>query len=524
MSWEPVDWPTVDLLADRVETIPDRTALVDADRDEQWTYRRLHVRVERRAGVLSDRGVEPGDAVGLLMKTGVSFVELVHAAMRLRATLVPLNVALPAEVLASQVERAALDWLVCASETEATAVELLDPERVFAVRRPTSESVHIPDRPSRDAIRTLDRPTNRLADSDPIDRDHVDHVPVDRDWTELIQFTSGTTGEPKGVRLTAGNLVASASASASRLGVDPSDRWLVCLPTYHVGGLAPVIRSTLYGTTVVLQRAFDAEGTPRAMGEYEITGVSLVPTMLVRMLDAGWTPPGHLRFVLLGGAPASAELIDRCEARGVPVFPTYGSTETASQIATATPAEAFEHEGTVGKPLERTEVTVVDEAGDPVGPGTIGELVVDGPTVTPGYLDDEQTAAAFGPHGLQTGDVGYRDEGGRLWVVGRTDDTIVTGGEKVHPARVADAIREHPAVEAVAVVGIPDPEWGERVGALVVGGVDRKALDVDGLSDHCRERLAGFEVPKTWGFADELPRTASGTVDREVVRERLDGD
>jgi O-succinylbenzoic acid--CoA ligase len=195
-------------------------------------------------------------------------------------------------------------------------------------------------------------------------------------------------------------------------------------------------------------------------------------------------------------------------------------TETASQIATATPAQAFAHEGTVGQPLVVTDVSVLDETGAPCAPGERGELVVDGPTVTPGYLDDVRTSAAFGDRGLHTGDVGYRDEAGRLWVLNRRDDRIVTGGENVDPGEVVAVLRAHPRVESAAVVGVPDDEWGERVAALVVPSGDTEPTG-DEIEAHCRERLAGFKVPRTIAFAAELPRTVSGTVDRDAVRERL---
>lgn len=496
---EPVDWPTEDPLTHRVGATPERTALVDADAGETWTYRELDSHVDWQAKALTSRGVEPGDRVGLLLNTRVAFVVLVHAAMRLRATLVPLNAELTPAELGPQVRQAGLDCLLCDAGTEETAVELADSVSISSVGNSEHERVD-----------GLDRPTGALGDRPPLDRDR----------TVLVLFTSGTTGTPKGVRLTAGNLLASATASAFRLGVRSTDRWLVCLPMYHMGGLAPVIRSTLYGTTVVLQREFDAERTGKVVSEHDATGVSLVPTMLGRMLDAGWAPPESLRFVLLGGAPASRELIERCERRGVPVCPTYGATETASQIATALPVQAFEHEGTVGQPLVVTDLTILAEPGEPCEPGETGEIVVDGPTVTPGYLDEDATREAFGEHGFYTGDVGYRDEDGRLWILGRADDTIVTGGENVHPQEVVPVVRDHPAVEDVAVVGLDDPEWGERIAALVVPG-DGHGLDTDALDARCRDRLASFKVPKTWGFADELPRTPSGTVDREAVRERL---
>jgi O-succinylbenzoic acid--CoA ligase len=165
-----------------------------------------------------------------------------------------------------------------------------------------------------------------------------------------------------------------------------------------------------------------------------------------------------------------------------------------------------------------TTVRVLE--GDDLGaPGETGELVVSGPTVTPGYLDEQRTNEAFGEYGLYTGDLGYRDEDGRLWVVGRVDDRIVSGGENVDPETVASAIREHPGAADATVVGLPDEEWGEVVAALVVGDID-----ADAVRAHCRERLADFEVPKHIVVTDTLPRTPSGTVDREAVRDRLRED
>jgi O-succinylbenzoic acid--CoA ligase len=335
-----------------------------------------------------------------------------------------------------------------------------------------------------------------------------------RDDTVLVLFTSGTTGDPKGVRLTLGNLLASATASAFRLGVAPDDRWLDCLPPYHMGGLAPIFRMALYGTTLVLQPSFGAETTARVIDEYDVTGVSLVPTQLTRMLDAGWSPSAALDTVLLGGAPASRELLQRALDRSVPVCPTYGLTETASQVATALPETASDHPASVGQPLVCTDVTILDDS-EPVDGTETGELVVDGPTVTPGYLDDERTEQAFCAHGLRTGDVGWRDEAGRLYILGRRDELIQSGGELVAPAEVAEALEAHESVQDAAVVGVDDEEWGERVAALVVtdGTVAPDALD-----DYCRERLVGFKRPKEIVLTDAIPRTQSGTVDRGAVR------
>ncbi|WP_459809506.1 o-succinylbenzoate--CoA ligase [Halopiger thermotolerans] len=513
-----MEWPTRDLLAHRAATTPQRTALIDADADEgdadaAWTYADFDRRVDRTAAALEAATVVD-DRLGLLMSTRPAFATLLFAAMRLGLTVVPLNVRETTAELASKVERTELEAVVCERETEATALELAESTGsrglpVLSVDEPESDTAADAD------VRLLETTADGNSSSP-----SVDPVPLERDDTQLLLFTSGTSGEPKIVRLTVGNLVASATASAFRLGVDRNDRWLCCLPMYHMGGLAPVVRSTLYGTTVVIQRAFDADETARVTDEYDVTGVSLVPTMCKRLLDAGWEPPESLRFVLLGGAPASSELLERCLEADVPVHPTYGMTETASQVATATPADVREHEGTVGQPLVNTDVTVIDEDGDPVPVGEPGELVVAGPTVTPGYLDADRTAEAFGERGLHTGDIGYRDADGRLWILNRRSDRIVTGGENVDPGEVVSVLRGHPAVEDAAVVGLEDPEWSERVAALVVPAAET-APDIAALLAHCDEHLAGFKQPKTIAFVDGLPRTASGTVDRESARDRL---
>jgi O-succinylbenzoic acid--CoA ligase len=499
-----------DWLAHRARVSPEATALVEAADGSEWSYAELDSAVEETAGRLAGLGVGEGDHLGVLMETRVAFVRLVHAAMRLGAVLVPLNARLAKPELSRQAATADLNLLVCERETEDGAVAVAEDGMV--VEEAPVVSV---DPSEAESVARLDA------------RDAADFHPAE--WSpedpQAMLFTSGTTGDPKAVELTTGNSRASATASAFRLGVSPEDRWLLCLSMYHMGGLAIALRSALYGTTAVLQETgggFDAEGTAAAIEEYGVTGVSLVPTMLRRMLDSAGELADSLRFVLLGGAPASEELIDRCEALDAPVHPTYGMTETASQIATARPAEAFEHRGTVGRPLLWTEVTVVGEDGTPVPAGEVGELVVSGPTVMRGYYGDpEATEDAFGEYGLHTGDVGYRDEAGRVWVLNRREDRIVTGGENVHPGEVVAVLRDHPKVRDAAVVGLDDDEWGERVAALVVPESDA-ALSVEDVEAHCEGRLAGYKRPRTVGFAEELPRTASGTVEREAVRERLE--
>jgi O-succinylbenzoic acid--CoA ligase len=491
-----------DPLSHRVDVTPAATALIDADAGERRTVAELDAAVERTAGRLAALGVRPGDRLGVLLPTGLAAARTVHAAIRVGASVVPLDPRLTPTDLAERLTRADAAALLCDATTEADAVA------AAAAVDGTTLPVASVDDPEAGATALAGRAPEAV-------------VPHDwaRDATLFVPFTSGTTGRPKGVRLTLGNVLASAVASAFRLGLDRAETWHVALPCHHVGGLTPIVRMPLYGMTVVLRRSFDADAVAGDFERHDVTATSLVPTTLGRLLDATEGSLGpSMRAVLLGGAPATGALLDRCRDRDVPIFPTYGMTETASQIATATPEEARAHPGTVGRPLFRTDLSVRDD-GDERPPGEVGELVVSGPTVSPGYVDADDDGA-FGPDGLHTGDVGYRDGDGRVWVIGRTDDLIVTGGENVAPAEVEDALRAHSDVADAAVVGLPDEEWGERVAALVVPreGAD---LSASAVETHCRERLAGYKIPRTIRFGDAVPRTDSGTVRREAVRERL---
>jgi O-succinylbenzoic acid--CoA ligase len=492
------EWPRTDLLTHRAETTPDRTALIDADTGESVTYQAFDAQVDTLAATLNER-VDGSGRVATLFDTRPAVGRLLYSTLRCGQTLAPLNIELNADTIQSYLDRLGADLLVCESETETLAIEAANCP-VVSVDAPTAADV-APLTPE------AHTPASQTATQS------VQPAELSRETTALSLFTSGTTNAPKGVKLTVGNLVASATASAFRLGVSPRDRWLTVLPTYHMGGLAPFVRCVLYGSAVVVQRAFNRTDTADAMAEFDVTGVSLVPTLLKRLLDSGWTPHPSLRFVLLGGGPATPELIERCFERDVPVCPTYGMTETASQIATALPDTAKSHPGTVGQPLICTDVTIQNDGGSL---DDHGEIVVSGPTVTPGYLDPEQTAEAFGPYGFHTGDIGYRDEDGRLWIVGRLDDQIVTGGENVNAEMVSETLTACPGVDDAVVVGVPDEVWGERVAALVVGTADSEEIRT-----HCRSTLTDYEVPKTIAFTDELPRTPSGTVDRGAVRERF---
>ncbi len=301
-----------------------------------------------------------------------------------------------------------------------------------------------------------------------------------------ILHTSGTTAAPKPVPLTTGNFLASALGSAVALGLDPDERWLCPMPLTHVGGLSIPIRSSIYATTAVLHGRFDTGAVLNELMDpgRRITLVSLVPTMLARLIDAGLRRPPTLRWALLGGGPIAPALLARAREAGVPVAPTYGMTEACSQIAT------------FGWPLPGVELRLGDD----------GELHVRGPIVSPTAHDEDGW--------LHTGDLAKLDERGRLTIAGRGSDTIITGGENVAPTEVEDVLLEHPAVADAAVHARPDPEWGERVVATVVV---RNGVSTQELQAHCAHRLARFKVPKEIAFAEQLPRTASGKLLRREL-------
>jgi O-succinylbenzoic acid--CoA ligase len=299
------------------------------------------------------------------------------------------------------------------------------------------------------------------------------------------------------VNLTYGNHLWSAVGSAFNLGIEPTDRWLCCLPLFHVGGLSIVMRSVIYGTTAVVHDGFDVDRVAASIEGHGVTVVSVVATQLRRLLEAG-VDLVALRAVLVGGGPVPQDVLMEAIGRGATVVQTYGLTEAASQVTTLSPADAQRKLGSAGRPLLTTHLRIQD-----------GEILVQGPTVAPGVGDEDGW--------LHTGDLGRIDEEGFLYVTDRIGDMIVTGGENVLPAEVEEVLMRHPAVADAAVVGRSDREWQEAVTAVVAlrNGVDASP---DELRSHCAEALASYKVPKRFEFVSELPRTASGKLMRRTLR------
>lgn len=477
---------------------PRGLAVVDPGRGISLSYPELRRAVRRDAARLAGLGVNPGSTVALLMHEAPRAVVLAHAVWSLDATLAPLHRREPDESLKRRIHT--LDPVLL----------LVDAEGERRTR----------DWPGVRVAGTGETSGNlpRLKEAPPED---IDAAEADPQRPALILYTSGTSGTPKGVVLSRDNLLAAAWGSDRRLGHVPSDRWLDPLPFYHMGGLAPIVRCGLNGSAVVLA-APDVDAMGRILHGYRITGISLVPTLLRDALGEGLglNHPG-LRFLLVGGAATSPTLIRRCRRRDVPVHPTYGATETTSQVATAAPWEVGRDPTTVGRPLRSLTVNILDEDGEVQAAGQAGEIAVRGPTVMLGYQrpDGSIDRDSVGPKGFRTGDHGYLDEDGRLHVEGRASDRIITGGETVDAQEVRGVLREHPAVRDAAVVGLDHPRWGEQVAALLES--EEPFPDPSEVLRHCEDRLADFKRPGVIAWTPDLPRTGSGTVDRTAVRQRL---
>jgi O-succinylbenzoic acid--CoA ligase len=443
---------------------PDTLALELPDRT--LTYRELSTLVSRGSGALGGYGVRPGDRVAVWVKNDLASLVALWAVPRMGAVVVPISSRLAHPQVMAQ-------------------LDLVGPSLVLGTDAPTG----------RETVAT-----DSLFDGRPT----VPHPYAPADLHSIF-FTSGSAGEPKGVRLTWGNHEASAAAAAERQPIGPDDRWLAVLPLSHLGGFAVTYRVFRAGGTVMLEPEFDAGRTAAALET--VSYASLVPTMLRAVLQErreGFA--GEAKAVLVGGARVPVELQDEARAAGLPVAPTYGMTETASQVATALPTDP---PGSGALPLSSVDLSAGTE-------GTVQAITVNGPMVSSGYWGEPDRDGPF-----ETRDVGYVDGAGRLHVVGRSDDVIISGGENIHPAGVEAALEAHPSVGEAAVFGVPDETWGERLEAALV--LTDESASIEGIEAHLREDVEDFNIPKRWHILTELPLGTTGKVDRPALVEMATG-
>jgi len=317
-------------------------------------------------------------------------------------------------------------------------------------------------------------------------------VPAVRDDTAVVIATSGSTGEPKAVELSAAALTASAAASLRRIGAGPGERWLCCLPTFHIAGIGVLVRSLIAGLEPVIVSAV----SPEVLAESGCSHVSLVPTQLRRLLDAG-ASPGPVTSVLLGGAPAGDGLLAEARNSGWRIVTTYGMSETCGGCVYD------------GVPLDDVAVRL----------GPAGEIQISGPVLFSGYLGQPTlTASALREGWFHSTDLGWWRPDGGLGVRGRADDVIITGGEKVVPGDVEAALGTCDGVADVVVLGVPDPEWGEAVTAFVVAADPAEPLDVAGMRSRVRDAVSVYAAPKRVVVVPEFPLLPSGKPDKAALR------
>lgn len=474
---------------------PSRVALTAGTDD--YSFAELDQLVNRTARQLAGAGVTKGSRVAILLLNGVLYAALSYALARLGSILVPLNVRLAERELAWQLHDARATVLIYDASLGPAVAEAV--AIISGLRRIDSDTLA--------TIPEADVPLR---------------YQVDLSDVQGVIYTSATTGKPKGAEITYGNHWWNAIGSGLNLGMHRSDCWLALLPFYHIGGMAILWRAAIFGHPIIVHGVFDPDAVNRELDRGQATLCSVVSPMLTRMLDGrGGRPyPPSLRYMLLGGGPIPRALLEACVRWGIPVAPTYGLTETASQVATLAPQDVTQRIGSVGHPLFPVELRIeVDNrvAAD----GEVGEILVGGPTVMRGYADRPQETARVLRNGwLHTGDLGYLDAEGYLYVVDRREDLIVSGGENVYPAEVEAVLLEHPAIIDAAVVGIPDEVWGQAVGAAVHLRSNAGLIE-DDVRTFCAARMAGFKVPRYVWFVDAIPRSGPGKIQRHLLRTQV---
>jgi fatty-acyl-CoA synthase len=480
---------------------PERCAL--KYRGEEISYAALDRRIRRVGGWLAARGIGADDVVAVLMKNSAAFLDIAFAVSHIGAIFLPINYRLAADEVAYIVENSGARILIADDELAGIATG----------RAPL---VLVDQAAQADAARLA-------PDAGEVPAHH--RVPSD---LMRLMYTSGTTDRPKGVMLTYQNIYWKSADHVLALGLSRDTRLLVAGPLYHVGALdLPGIAVLWQGGMLSIHRDFDAAQCLAAIEADRLNAAWLAPVMTTAIL----TCPGRERFDVsslrwaIGGGEKTPEARIRAFSQyftNARYIDAYGLTETCGGDTFMEPGLEIAKIGSTGRPVAHVEIEIRDDAGRRLAPGENGEICLRGPKVTPGYWKDpEKTAAAFHGDWFRSGDVGYLDADGFLYLTDRKKDMIISGGENIASSEVERVIYELPQVREVAVIGMPDARWGERPVAVVVLA-DGVMLELPALTDHCRQRLAGFKVPKQLIIRDSLPRNPSGKVLKRVLRSEIE--
>ena len=476
---------------------PQATALIDEVSGQTYTFSELNELVQRMVAYLSDSGVAEGDRVAVLSENSVSYIAILFAAPRLKASTLLLSLKLSADDWRRQMDEAHCRYL-CVSN--AYKYELTNVEAEMVV---LEEGVSSP------AQEEDTKSTNEQLDSE----------------REAISiFTSSTVGHTKGVKLSYNNFFHSASASNGLTKLSSNDCWLLSMPLYHVAGLGILYRTVLAGASVRLISDFSRKRISERIISSEVTHLSLVPTMLGELLDQfealelGISSSiSNLKAIILAGAASSETLKTRIIQYNVPVLSAWGMTETTAHCTCMSLEDPVERVATVGKPFPHTEVNIVDDLGNLLEAGEIGEIVVSGPTVCLGYLGSGAPLDAVKNGALYTGDLGVFDTDGYLTIIGRKDDMFISGGENIHIGEIESVAESFEGAKQCAVIAISDEKWGQRP-ILYVQADSEESLDTEDYMNFLKKRLARMKLPDRIIQVPDLPRTAIGKIDYKRLR------
>ncbi|UQD53103.1 o-succinylbenzoate--CoA ligase [Bacillus methanolicus] len=479
-------------LKKRADLTPDRIAIHFCD--SSITFQELFHLSAKTAGQLSTVGLKKGQFVGVLLKNHQDTVLILLAMQMLGVKAVILNNRLTTEELIWQLNDSRSSFLITEDAFERHIHEFT--RKIDGLTIITKQNLF----------------QRKVSSPEILDEYHMNDVCS-------VMYTSGTTGKPKGVLQTYGNHWWSAIGSALNLGLLEADTWLCAVPLFHISGYSILVRSMIYGMTIVLHETFDEEQAIKDIQKHNVTIMSVVSVMLRRMINSlnDKTLPKTFRCMLLGGGPAPLSLLEKCVEKGIPVFQTYGMTETASQIVTLAPEHAMSKLGSAGKALFPSQLKILNSSGRKAAPYEEGEIYVKGPNVTIGYLNREQATKDSIQNGwLATGDIGYMDDEGFLYVLDRRQDLIISGGENIYPAEIEGVLLSHPEISDAGVTGLPDEKWGQ-VPAAVIARNRGSQLSEEEVISFCTEKLAKYKVPKKIKFVSELPRNAA----KKLLRRKL---
>jgi O-succinylbenzoate-CoA ligase len=499
----------------RAQLNPTTEAIVDISSGQRQTYVDLNERCNRVANAMTDAGLEVGDRVATLLMNGPEFVETFFGAAKVGGVIVALNWRLVADELSFILTDSGATTLVFGTAFNDVVTELhsrgTDGTQV-------TNWVHVGD--------AADRPHFAVGYEDLLTRASADEPDVTACDDDLlfIMYTSGTTGLPKGVMHTHNTALWSVITANTTADTRYGDRYLICLPLFHVGALNPLLSIIHKGGTGVIMSEFDPVKIWEVYGDEKISVTLAVPAMLNFMLltyDKEKHDTSHLRWVMSGAAPVPISLIETYAEMGIEIHQVYGLTETCGPGCLISPEDAISHAGSTGKAFFHTDVRVVDEDGRDCGAEEAGEILIRAPHVMTGYWNrPEATAESFVDGWFKTGDIAMMDGEGFVYIQDRVKDMIISGGENVYPAEIENVLAGMEGVTEAAVIGIASEKWGESPLALVVRSDE--SVTAEAVIAFCDGKLAKFKTPKSVEFIDAIPRNPTGKVLKRVLREQYD--